>query len=82
MKNEKDRVDQYQSAYLSNTKAFNEKMEEITVELRAKEEAIERKTKENHELIEMCDRLKEEANTFKGRLGTLQRDFQVSQSYL
>lgn len=46
-------------------------MEELTAELRAKEDDIARKTKENHELIEMCDRLKEEANTFKGRCATL-----------
>ena len=73
---------QYQSAYMSNQKAFNEKIEELVAEVRVKEEELNAKISENSKLEEEVHRLKEECNNYKGRCATLQRDVQVSQGYI
>lgn len=65
---------QYQSAYMSNQKAFNEKIEELVAEVRVKEEELNAKISENSKLEEEVHRLKEECNNYKGRCATLQRD--------
>lgn len=67
---------------MSNQKAFNERMEELVEELRSKESELAAKVSENQRLIVDCERLKEETNMYKGRCTNLQRDVQVSQSYL
>jgi plectin len=40
IKSESEKVLQYQSAYMSNQKAFNEKIEELVAEVRGKEEEL------------------------------------------
>jgi chromosome segregation ATPase len=82
MRAEGDKVSQYQSAYLSNQKAFNEKMEELSAEVRAKTEELRAQQEQSRELVVQCERLKEEVNAYKGRCANLQRDVQVSQGYL
>lgn len=67
---------------MSNQKAFNERMEELVEELRSKESELAAKVSENQRLVVDCERLKEETNMYKGRCANLQRDVQVSQSYL
>jgi predicted nuclease with TOPRIM domain len=69
---------QYQSAYMSNQKAFNEKIEELMGEVKAKDEELRLKVQENNQLEDEVARLKEECNTYKGRVSNLQRDIQVS----
>ena len=71
MKVESDKVLQYQSAYLSNQKAYAERMEQLTNDLRSKEDELLVKIKENESLQLACDQLKEENNTFKGRCANL-----------
>jgi hypothetical protein len=39
---------QYQSAYMSNQKAFNEKIEELMGEVKAKDEELRLKVQENN----------------------------------
>ena len=67
---------------MSNQKAFNEKIEELVSEVRGKEEELRLKVSENQKLEEDLERLKEECNQYKGRCTNLQRDIQVSQSYM
>jgi hypothetical protein len=74
VRGEADKVHQYQSAYLSNQKAFNDKMEELASEVRSKGEELCKKEEENRELTVACERLKEEVNAYKGRCNNLQRD--------
>ena len=62
---------QYQSAYMSNQKAFNEKVEELMAEVKAKEEELRIKVQENDQLEDEVARLKEECNTYKGRVSNL-----------
>lgn len=54
----------------------------MTSEVRSKEAELRAKEEENRQMAEACERLKEETNTYKGRCSNLQRDVQVSQSYL
>ena len=73
---------QYQSAYMSNQKAFNEKLEELMDQIRQKDEELRQKIQANNDLEIENSRLKEECNNYKGRMINLQRDVQVNQSYM
>ena len=57
-------------------------MEELTREVRGKEEELLTKVRDNEGLTLACERLKEELNMVKGKCANLQRDVQVSQGYL
>lgn len=46
-------------------------MEEMSQELRTKEEELKSKVQENEALTVQCERLKEEMNTYKGRCANL-----------
>ena len=53
-------------------------MEELTREVRGKEEELLAKVRDNEEFALACERLKEELNMVKGKCANLQRDVQVS----
>lgn len=57
-------------------------MEELTREVRGKEEELLAKVRDNEGLALACERLKEELNMVKGKCANLQRDVQLSQGYL
>ena len=78
LRNDASKKDQYQSAFQSNQRAIIDKVEILERESKEKDELVRKYKYDYQSIKDENERLIEELNINKGRMGNLQRDIEMT----